>query len=517
MSQKHSDFDTQKTRWTFILLLILLTIATVWLRLGNLGYSNFQGDEIKALCKPIEGQTLVRFLLGQRKGPVQFLISCLYGVFDPAFSSELAIRLPFAVASVLAVVVFYLLVRQYFNRTVSVSAALFLATNGLLVALGRIVQYQSITVLCSLLAIYSLSCAIQAEKWKITGLYLGFFSASLGVLAHFDGVYVFLPMLYLLYLWWRKYKGREEFPRYRNHLIMAIGIAAIPLFLFYIPFVLNLDNYQLGYWEKRLTTATNSNTWSLFRFYNPGPIVGIYAILLVLGITRLRVNRSSIILVLWAVPPILIMELVMSNAGTHFYTYLLPLFVVAGLGVDTLQNGLKRIFKTHTQQLVEVGCIFLFGFFFIISHLIFINHTPEYPWQPKSFLGMIFPGGNLAGTFGFPYNRGWREIEAWITENYDADILLATNEKESLSRFYFPASRQLLDGRAPYSNDLALDHGILVLWVEQPQSWIDNIMGLDHEKWQNQGTYMREFRNEDSRLNATLYFLTKAEIQSLFP
>ncbi|MCH7567529.1 MAG: hypothetical protein IH787_07740, partial [Nitrospirae bacterium] len=89
--------------WPFFLLVGLLLAATLLLRLSELGYSDFQGDEIKAFCRPAEGQNIGGFLLEQRKGPIQFLVTCLYGVVDPAYSSELAVRLPFATASIFAV------------------------------------------------------------------------------------------------------------------------------------------------------------------------------------------------------------------------------------------------------------------------------------------------------------------------------------------------------------------------------------------------------------------------------
>lgn len=44
-----------------------LIFASLWLRLINLGYSNYQGDEIKALYRPQADQSMIDFLLNQRK------------------------------------------------------------------------------------------------------------------------------------------------------------------------------------------------------------------------------------------------------------------------------------------------------------------------------------------------------------------------------------------------------------------------------------------------------------------
>ena len=64
----------------FIALQISLLIGVgVLLRLADLGYSDFQGDEIDALCRYSDFKTPLQFiayLLGQRKGPVQFVVTC---------------------------------------------------------------------------------------------------------------------------------------------------------------------------------------------------------------------------------------------------------------------------------------------------------------------------------------------------------------------------------------------------------------------------------------------------------
>ena len=90
--------------------LLLLIAGLLWLRLVNLGYSDYQGDEIKALFLPQESQSLFDFLLVQRKGPVQFVVTYLIGFLDPAYQNQFLTRLPFAVASVLAAIIFYFFV-----------------------------------------------------------------------------------------------------------------------------------------------------------------------------------------------------------------------------------------------------------------------------------------------------------------------------------------------------------------------------------------------------------------------
>jgi hypothetical protein len=67
--------------WIFSLLFVFL--AGMILRIVNLGYSDYQGDEIKAFYLPAPGQSIPEFLFTQRKGPLQFIITGILTLVDP--------------------------------------------------------------------------------------------------------------------------------------------------------------------------------------------------------------------------------------------------------------------------------------------------------------------------------------------------------------------------------------------------------------------------------------------------
>jgi hypothetical protein len=90
-----------------LLPLFALLIITIWLRIANLGYSDYQSDEIKALWRPASGQSGIDFLYMQMKGPTEFLVTYLFKFFDPTFSNEFLQRLPFALAGILSIYFFY--------------------------------------------------------------------------------------------------------------------------------------------------------------------------------------------------------------------------------------------------------------------------------------------------------------------------------------------------------------------------------------------------------------------------
>ena len=64
-----------------LLILGVILLLGAFLRFYNLGYSDYQGDEIKALFNVRNDKNFFEFLFEQKKGPNQFLVtSALRGV-----------------------------------------------------------------------------------------------------------------------------------------------------------------------------------------------------------------------------------------------------------------------------------------------------------------------------------------------------------------------------------------------------------------------------------------------------
>src|SRR5215471_18187479 len=117
--------ELRSNKWLTVEIILLISVS-IFLRLAGLGYSNFQGDEIDALCRFSNYKSPAQFLvylLGQRKGPGQFLITCVYNLLDPKFSSEFGTRLPFAIANLLALVCLFLLVYRLFTLQTAIYAS----------------------------------------------------------------------------------------------------------------------------------------------------------------------------------------------------------------------------------------------------------------------------------------------------------------------------------------------------------------------------------------------------------
>jgi Dolichyl-phosphate-mannose-protein mannosyltransferase len=497
--------------------IVLLALVSIVLRLADLGYSNLQGDEINALCRFSDYQTRGQFLLyllGQRKGPVQFLVTCVFSLFDPTFSSELAVRLPFAIASLIAMACFFFLVYRLFTLQIAIYSSFLLAANGIFIAFARIVQYQSFVILGVAAGILGLALSLQSEKWKVLGLYLGFISAAVGLLAHFDAVFTIPPMAVLVAHWWTKYRERPDFARLRAHLIAAVGLFTFLVLAFYLEYALHLSRYQLNYWENRLT-GDSTNIIRLFQFYNPGPVFWVSFAAVILGLTRIRNSIGWQVTAAWFLPPLIFMSVVFKDSRTHAYTYLLPLLIVAAIGIDEVLRALRN----NAFQIAQWTVLAVFLIFSFISYSIFVDHRPEYPWYPKRVLGMELDGGYLTGTFGFPYSREWRDIGSWFqTLPNINDVFLVTNEKTQFVAFYLPSTvhNKFTYSLTDFPAEVSAPHGLYILIIQGPQSWMNQLWGIPLDVWHEKFAPRHEFVNEEGKIVASVYFLTQEQIDIEF-
>src|SRR3989344_7879951 len=217
------------------LFLVILFLITILPRFIGLGYSEFYGDETKAIYWN-KAVPATQFLLNQRKGPVQFLVVWFMEKVSGGFG-EFAIRLPFAVAGTLAVFVLYFVVRKWFNWRVAFIAAFLFSINGIFIAFSRTAQYQSFLWLFGFLAIW----AAQNKKFFFAGVFL-----ALGFLSHYDAVFFVVPVLYTLLPYFKK--DLKNLAHFVIPLVLLVGS-------FYAPYFLGgyFGNYTSSYIQKRIS------------------------------------------------------------------------------------------------------------------------------------------------------------------------------------------------------------------------------------------------------------------------
>lgn len=415
------------------------------LRLINLGYSEYICDESVALTwlKVNKSFYPLNFLLSQHKGPLQYLLGGLIFLFTKDVFNEFIFRLPFALANCASIVVFYLFIKNITkNKWVALTSAFLFGINGLLVAFGRIMQYQSLNLLFSLLSIYfysNLSSTseknnVDSEKKILRYSVLGTVFFCLSILAHWDAVFV-LPYIALVIfkdvLFKKPYLGsfKKKFVFFNLLVILAMAV------LYLVPYLINYRNSIENqiYFQKRVNPSPISLSkfvsriqFIIFRIklYNPILFLETHLFLLILSFFLIKKTWFYII---WFLFEIFVFTVIFINPGTHIYNIFIPLLIGFSLSLNQVFNFIKnrKGYVKHTLNvLISLLIIPCFSFLYFQSYTLFVDHNPEYPWKSKMIAN--FKVGNFSSKerekylsnhkIGFPLRREWKKIEEFLSE-----------------------------------------------------------------------------------------------------
>jgi len=475
-------------------MLFLVLVVTALLRLLNLGYSNLQGDEIKALFLRPQSQSVTDFLLTQRKGPIQFLITGATKLITPDYSNELLLRLPFALAGIVSIFVFYKLLSHLFSARLAFYASLLLSVNGLFIAFSRIAQYQSFVILFSLLSLYMLATSHKDAR----RIYIAAIMWALSVLSHYDGVFIAPMVGILLWIWYRN----QEISRKKRLKILTnfTLIFAFLTALFYVPFVLSLTDGTLNYWQGRISSSGSkiSSSQYLFSLYNPFLVTYFYYSFSLVGLF-FAIRKQSLLtngLLAWLAVPFIFMEVFVSIPGTHIYTYLIPTIILIAFGITSLEKKLAKLHINYLTKVYETVVAVVLCFFTLTSFYVFVDNKYEYPWEDEHVFGL-----NLSkplayyhlSLFGFPYNRTWEEIGEYLA-SYDQSIPYTTNERSSISSYYVKNKRD--GGKAGFYVE-----------ITNPQSYMQTTANKRVLEWTRVNDPLKVYYNPEGKQTAKIYLV----------
>ncbi len=231
-----SEWEGLDKRWLLAGALVLALVGGAF-RFANLGYADFQGDEARAALRSaavLQGYEDVLML--HKKGPTEILAPTALYALTGRLTEETA-RLPFALANFAAIFAMWLLGWRIFNPLAGWVAAMFLALDGYFIGFSRIVQYQSVVLLMSLLAVLILVRVLEKPRAYMAYLSLAAIFLATGALSHYEGVLAGLPIALLWgALLWRQ---RQERRAIVIATLVAVLVGGVLLALFYAPYVLN--------------------------------------------------------------------------------------------------------------------------------------------------------------------------------------------------------------------------------------------------------------------------------------
>ena len=476
--------------------LLFVILFAAFFRLLYLGYSEFQGDEgiiMMRAARAILGDGAQLFY--HQKGPAEVLLPIATWTLSGTIN-EWQARLPFASAGLLGVVALYLLGRRWFNGRSALVAALLLAINGYFVGFGRIVQYQSLVLATTTLALLALWRWSEGEgrRWLVAGMAL----LAFGLLAHYDAGLALPAAAYVVgrRLWIARSRWRALLVDVLIAGALAFGILA----LFYLPFAYHPNFAKtLGYLGgARIGTGgpLYNNLLSslpLATFYNSTYyLIGLACLLIVASFLPFRrfgllipavcylllilqspiSNLQSPIWVgpvlagllatillsrrspaaaraawLWFGAPFLFYYFLVWDPRTHVLNVFPGAVLVAAFAFDHLLIFILNLAPPPPRRRLLVIArwsffIFHFSFFIFVAYypyLMFVQHDPEIKrtWPAHQPALYWKPDGEtpLFGYFGFPYRAGWKVVGALVEEGVLSGIY-ASNEEQEIASWY---------------------------------------------------------------------------------
>ncbi len=250
--------------------LVMILLVAGFFRFASLGYSEFQGDEVKAMmpaARVLAGDPDA-LMLERKKGPAEILLPMLPWRLAET-TDEASARLPFALAGLGTLATLFLLGRKLGGNPAGLAAAAVAALNGLLIAFSRIVQYQAIVLWMSALAVL---CAWEwyergQTRWAIlTGLFTG-----IGLLAHFDALAVMPLLAYIAILTFSRNSQSSTSSRRRawwRDVVLGGLCMLLVVIPFYVPYLLTPQAGVTGsYLGRRIGEGLVKNTIGNFLTY----------------------------------------------------------------------------------------------------------------------------------------------------------------------------------------------------------------------------------------------------------
>ncbi|MFN0070191.1 MAG: ArnT family glycosyltransferase [Chloroflexota bacterium] len=487
-------------QWITVLHVVLLIAVASPFRMVDLGYSEFQGDEASILHRAsaiVQGVDAA--ILAHRKGPGEILFATYFGQLTGRVTESDA-RFPFAVVSVLSVLGVYCAGRAMFGTWAGLTGGLLWAINGYSVGFGRIVQYHSIMVLLTSLA---LLCAWRAEA--VTPQRGALRRASVALLAlglafGFNVVILGLPAMLLLGTSigtaWRTagWPGRAQRFRWADVLILLAMLAALVyVILEWRDMLRNLsermgrgqpfNNFSMfasvtvryvgqPYLLATIGASIIATAWLTYRSTSARKwgIIAAVAILVAVGalvathaeptwfaigvwmlltlpfLAPSGMARSWRVLGLSVLLPLGLYGFLLRQTGTHWYeAYPAMLLLLGGMSSQLFQSLSKH--QTRALAVAGAAVVTIFGVYPVYTFL------PLWPLDASMPAAEIYRppwrAERTGGSFGFPHQDGLKAI-ALVHELRYMPMPYESNASPEVTRWYLPNSERCSRPRGSY-------------------------------------------------------------------
>jgi 4-amino-4-deoxy-L-arabinose transferase-like glycosyltransferase len=165
-----SEFFVKKQKYIFLLLLIMVSLLLRF-NIGSYAYCKDEADML-SFVKNGTNTFSKEFIFNTKRPPFQYQLAQVMQLGGVDLDNEFIMRIPFVLASLLSIIFLFLYLNRLTNNPfASFIGSMVFAVNGLTVALGKIVQYQSFVMLFSAITLYLFH--IYSTKRDLKTLLLG--------------------------------------------------------------------------------------------------------------------------------------------------------------------------------------------------------------------------------------------------------------------------------------------------------------------------------------------------------
>ncbi len=469
----------QLRQWFFVGVLLIVAIGGA-LRLINLGYAEFHGDEARAVLRAsgiIQGYEEVLML--HKKGPGEILMPALQLALGERIDETTA-RLPFALASIAGLLAIFALGTRLIGVVAGFTAAFLLAFDGYLLAFARFVQYQSVVFLLTTLAILLLYSAYRHPQLLPKALFLASLFFATALLFHYDAAAALIPLAFLWVM--IGLHNKVSWARLLRVTVLPAIFGLVCLALFYVPYILhphfqaalsylvgsrvgptgfphnNIQNvflrtslYSSFYYVAAMLTLLATAAYLAWRRgWNAAVaavttgIVGLLLLLVVLQPAWLPAENNAYLLMgmgaifaliwfaprlgmeermlwLWLGVPLIGALFFIATPKTHIHVVLAPWALLAGGVIDALARELNARWQREGLLLAgATATLLLTALFGGYAYSLYVQHDPEVllNWEEAhpSFYWTPFATPESDSLYGFPFTNGWKVVQGLYDE-----------------------------------------------------------------------------------------------------
>ncbi len=432
---------TWERKDTILIMLVLLVAIT--LRLSNLDYMEFKGDEA--------GNLLLASILSSGKDIPLVGIRSSIGTYNPPlfiylmtipllFSGNPVIAAGFvALLNCVAVGVLYLFSRRFFSRETAVTAAGFMAVNPWAVFYSRKIWQQDLLPLFVIGFFYCLFAVICEKRARYLPGCFAFLAAMTQL--HLSSVYYVVPFAIVL-VWFRPKIGW-------GYYAAGIGIALL-LYLPYIAFDLLNGGYNLHAQMQAsqlpfqfrpdafVVPLMLGSTVGFMRFVDVDALDLVQMCFIVAGLIYALVRSAEWnyrIVVLWFCVPLLFLPISQINLQLHYFIFLYPVqFLLLGTCAAVITTRLR--INHYALSCGAIALLVVLAAYQLQSSIRFVTYIVN----KQNLLWM---------DYGPPFRRRVQEIRAVVNNGIVdpervQEQLLQGKSPESTFKYDFLATKYIL-------------------------------------------------------------------------